>query len=475
MKNELTNSITDTNEPVNNGNIFTKEFFFHETKYYQLSIIQGKLVFTQRTLNQIYDILGISDNEKEKEIFRLGLHNERKINISKLKINYVFTINPPNEKYIVDIPNYRITVFVGTTLKNEIQDNELWENYLFDRVGEYKEYIKNWLSAFVFLSDHRHKNKTKNKRLPILILIGDRSTGKTSFIELIGSIFANSYIKISKETYVARFNNWKDNKLVHINESQKMGMVQYNSFKEIMGFPTVTIEEKGKERIEVENNISMVIDSNERNPIYTKFAELPNDESENQFFVTTFPKLKEKNDKIVQQLEKSLFHYIDTVLRDVFENEVVPTIDYNTWVIPTPITKEEREMFHINKTQLEHTLETVCDYLQTEYIDKGKTFIPNWDIEELATKVNSKSVTTLKNDLTGNGIIEIDSTTKGINGKKYRGYYILVENVKSMYQKNNHSSLRKYEEDLTDFESEFYDTHKERDIDTDNDILSMVN
>lgn len=461
MEKKQTNTIT--NEPVNNSCKFYNEFFFHETGYFQLALIDGKLIFTQRTLNQIYDILGISDNEKEKENCRLGLHANRKVDISNIKVNYVYTVNPPDKDYILNLKANKIDVFVTTNLSNEIQDNDLWENYLSDRFGVHKGFAKNWISAYIFLPEYLYMNNLENKRLPIMMLLGDRSVGKTSFISLISKIYGvNEYAKITKEIFVSRFNGWKKCKLVHINESSKLGKDQYEKIKGIMGSSVIEIEKKGKEMITITNNISMIIDSNERNPIYTKFAEIPNDTSENQFFVTTFPKLKTKSDRQLQLLEKSFLNYIKTELRAVFGNEVVPQMDSNTWIIETPITTELTQMFMINKTNFEHQLEEIVSILKTEYLDSNITFISNSSLIDIANRVNAKNVNYLKNDLGEEGVIYPKSEQKRVNGKNQRGYFINIDTVKTLFDIYNNGNVTPIFENTFD---EFFDNSKERDSD----------
>jgi hypothetical protein len=440
----MKNDETTTNEITNN--LFSKDFYCSEIGYFQITIVNGKVYFAQKTFPQICNLLASKNdkgetihlNDAEKLAYKTFLDNDRQIVLSELIINYVYcftdTIQTP---YIMHLDQNKIDVFVPTQLQSKIQDNSIWEIYLSDRFGDYKQFAKQWISAFCYFSEYRYKNHTKNKRLPIMILVGNRSVGKTSFIELLSKIFGeNNYAKISKEVFAQRFDNWKSNKLVHLNESSKLNCDQYEKLKLTMGSELIEVEKKGKDRIHAKNNISMIIDSNKKNPIYTVLAELPVDTTENQFFVTEFKELQSKNDKQLQLLKDSFYNYIDTELRSVFELEVLPNMDNVTWTIDTPITKEETQMFLINKTNQDYYVEEIVNVFYAEYLNKNVAFISNDAIGELANRLNAKNVNYFKNDLKENGLISPKSKTDYVIGIKKRGYDINRDTVNRLYGNN---------------------------------------
>lgn len=448
-----------TQTPKNINTLFTKDFYVSESLYYQITIINGKLNFAQKTFPQICNLLAketdkgiINMPEQEKEIFKHYLDTKKQIDLTNLVINYVYTFSEiPPEPYILDLRENKATVFIGTTLKNKIQDNTIWESYLGDRFGIYKAYAKRWISAYCYFSEHEYKHGTINKRLPVKILIGERSTGKTSYIELLSKIFGqNNYAKFNKEVFVGRFDDWKSNKLGHLNESSKLNHSQYEKIKEIQGSSILQVERKGKDRFKIKNNFSLIVDSNKKNPIYTVLAEMPTNESENQFFVTEFKELPEKNDKVLMDLENSFYHYIKTELWEVWQNEVVPFINTNRWIIPTPITEECQNMFMINKTNTEHAIEEITTILKNDYLDKKLTYITNPQLEDLAFRLNAKKSSYLINDLVENGLLFPKSRVQSINGKKIRVYDINMETVNKLHSGN-------LPEDL------FFDTYKEQD------------
>jgi phage/plasmid-associated DNA primase len=58
--------------------------------------------------------------------------------------------------------------------------NFLIEEYLDERFGQYKDFIKQWLAVFCY---------TNYKKLPHLILKGKRGTGKSTFSDIVSDIF----------------------------------------------------------------------------------------------------------------------------------------------------------------------------------------------------------------------------------------------------------------------------------------------
>ena len=103
----------------------------------------------------------------------------------------------------------------------------------------------------------------------------------------------------------------------------------------------------------VRNNLNIMLLSNNAIPIYVEKSELPDDESNNQFFVWKFPEIIGKRDgNFLNKLKARLGHYIRTELLTVYNR-----IDknYSRYAIPTPITDYETELFNANVTNVEST------------------------------------------------------------------------------------------------------------------------
>ena len=61
------------------------------------------------------------------------------------------------------------------------KDNDFIEEYLDDRFGTHKTFIKEWLAVYCY---------TNYQKLPTLILTGYCGSGKTTFAEIIADILS---------------------------------------------------------------------------------------------------------------------------------------------------------------------------------------------------------------------------------------------------------------------------------------------
>jgi len=119
----------------------------------------------------------------------------------------------------------------------------------------------------------------------------------------------------------------------------------------------------------VMNNMNIVICSNEPIPMYVKKEELPTDEANNQFFVFEFKKFDGTLDNMIQQqLLDRLGHYIRTELKSIFNSLTTEKFRYS---IPVPITKEERDLFNSNTTELDFDTDLVIQDLASKMSPMG--------------------------------------------------------------------------------------------------------
>ncbi len=442
MKNET--QIVTTKTDVITANeatetLFTAEFFRSGTQYYQLCISNTKIKFEPITFAQICNFMDLQ-NENEKRLIKLDLDQNRQIIIEDLTVNYVYCIDEPQEPYIVNFATNTVFVFVPCCLPNTNQNNEIWENYLLDRFEKYKPDAKRWIGAYCYFSQWEYENISYEKRLSNLLLTGARGTGKSTFALLMGSIFGKYHFGLlDNEQFSSKFNSWKSNKLDFIDESSEYTRerkTMYQALKMHNGNNIVGIERKGKDLIFQKNQTTFIIASNDSTPIFTVFDEMPDNEKTNQFFTIEFKELNEMNDTIIRDLEQSFYHYIQTELKQVFYNEVVPYINTNRWIVSTPITETQIKMYNINKTQMDYLKEEITFFFKEEYLNNGKTFISNQSLNEYALdNTKHKSDTLLKGDLIKWDFITVALKPKNVNGKTMRGFNINVGEVNRLYEK----------------------------------------
>lgn len=114
--------------------------------------------------------------------------------------------------------------------------------------------------------------------------------------------------------------------------------------------------------------MNIIILSNETIPLYLKKEELPTDESNNQFFVMEFKKFEQEIDNSFQQaVIDRLGHYIRTELKTVYDSLELERYRYS---IPVPITKEERDLFNVNTTEIDLDTDSVIQQLSKRYSER---------------------------------------------------------------------------------------------------------
>jgi hypothetical protein len=221
------------------------------------------------------------------------------------------------------------------------QDNLFIDSWLKDTFGPHAEFIKQWLAVYCY-SNYR--------KLPTLVLKGDRGTGKNTFAESVLSIFPSiSQFWHGEEK---NFTPEVQKKLLIADESVSANEKQYRMLKQRSGQKMSVVNQKFLPEYQVRNNMNIIILSNEHTPIFVQKDEEPTSEKNNQFFVYTMPKLKGEIDPdFGVKVEDRLGHYVRTELKAAYE--AVKNIPGCRYSIPTPITDEEKALFNVNQTGIE--------------------------------------------------------------------------------------------------------------------------
>lgn len=376
-----------------NSEMFVNDFYCSSTSYYQVSLIQDDLELIPKNLNQIANLVNIT-NAKEFDIMRVAL-DKKQIYIPKLVRNCVYTIDQYPDKYNFDLGKNKVDIFVPTTLNETTKNNDLWEWYLEDRFKEDKGFIKQWISAYCYYSEYEFLNDIEPQRLSSLVLLGERGVGKGTFANLIKDIFGmNHYSLLNPDKATSRFDTWKGKKLAFIDEStekQKNYTPKiYSTMKEVNGDPYVNVEGKGENQKLIKNQCTFIVASNDATPFFTVFSEIPTNPDTNQFYVAEYELSDKYNPKIVKQLRDSFLHYIKTELKEVFYNEVVPSINSDRnirWVVSTPISERQKLMFASSKTTNDHTIEHVV----RDIADNKLKWLTKDNLREYAEEHETKS------------------------------------------------------------------------------------
>lgn len=281
------------------------------------------------------------------------------------RIDYIGDIEAIENYYEVDFSNGIITVHYSP-IECDQKDNKFIEVYLEERFGEYKEFIKEYLAVY---------SHTNYQKLPTLVLKGPRGNGKSTFAELIGSIYeplATDWTGI-----VGDFSYEVEKKFLIVEENTTSNEGQYTILKKYMGQTHSIVKKKFKDPYKVLNNMAIVLLSNKDIPMYVDKSELPTTEYNNQFFVWEFPELGENLDnQMLDKLKARLGHYIKTKLKAVFSN--LEMSSNNRYTISVPITEYEKALFDDNTPDIEldaqELVEELLDYKEAN--DHSNNFYP---------------------------------------------------------------------------------------------------
>lgn len=302
-------------------------------------------------------------------------------------------------------------------LATNVEDNEIVEKWLESLFGKHTQFIKRWLAAYCY---------TNYQRLPTLVLKGARGTGKNTFAEALMTIYpAISQFWHGEDK---KFTPEVTSKLLIADESVSSNEKQYRLLKQRSGQKFLRVNQKYEPEYQVRNNVNIIIMSNDHTPVFVRREELPTDQNNNQFFVYEFPKLTGPIDpKLPVKIEARLGYYIRTVLKDVFQ-EVVQ-LSGCRYMIPTPITDEEKALFDVNVTGLEAEADKFLRKMAESDDEKmiaffGKGLFPNSFID-LYTIAHGYTKNGVIRNLKERGFLEpTDPIRKMVNGPRQYCYQL---------------------------------------------------
>lgn len=326
-----------------------KDFYSYGTDVYEFSMIKDSFAFNKIGKSKFHSFTGSSSSSelmKESWDYLLSQKHIKQI----CNIDYISDMESIESYYESDLSSGIFTVH-HRALPANINDNNLIENYLDDRFGDYKDFIKKWLSVYCY---------TNYKKLPTLIFSGERGTGKSSFAEIISEIFPSlSYKWAGVET---SFSYEVEKKFLIVEENQGDKLSQYKTLKNYSGSKDIEVKKKFKDPYLVKNNMNICILSNEAIPVFVRSEEMPSNSKNNQFFVYEFPVFSDEIDPQIQdKIIERLGHYVRTELKTVFENL---SLDGYRYSIDVPITAYEKSLFENNITENEQEVAEFVSDLQ---------------------------------------------------------------------------------------------------------------
>lgn len=258
-------------------------------------------------------------------------------------------------------PGYEVNMqgnsmtFKFPALPVQVQDNAFIDAFLDRTFESYSGFIKDWMAMYSY---------TNHVMLPVIVLTGERSCGKGTFANMVGSIFP-SLMGLWEGT-PQRFNEYYKNKLLFVDENANADKpMQYVEIKKITGNKILRIDEKFIPPYNTLNNLKIIITTNDAKPIFLKAKEEPKSENTNNFFIYRVPNVDSNdiNENLGQMLEERLGHYVRTELRARFERLMADRGKNNRYGIPAPITPLARTLFASAVTTIEIEAEELARYL----------------------------------------------------------------------------------------------------------------
>jgi len=407
------------------GNVMDRrlaEFWSHGESVYQAGFTGNEFSFQKIGKEKFFVMTRARKEEERTELYE---HLVRHKHLHSLGIvEYRGSMSATE-------PEYTVLPSIGTTTVNipaiEVRDknNSVIESYLETTFGQYKPFIKQWLSAYCY-SNH--------EKLPTLILTGARGTGKNTFAELVAVIFEQ--LSITVQDISGAFNPFAEKKLGILDEALKQGKLQYAELKKLSGQEWFEINKKYMPQYKVRNNLNLIILSNDLLPITVASAEKPTDPGNNQFFVYEMPHISsgkiDPNFKFT--LRKCLGHYIRTELKAVY-TDVRANMAGCRYTVETPITEWEEQLFNFSRNEVELLVEQLLESIDETY---NQTFNPTrkdflhagYLLSEMVNELlNGKTrlLNAVRIELVREGVIKEGKAVRKTVGGAKRSCYELTE------------------------------------------------
>ena len=299
----------------------------------------------------------------------------------------------------------------------EIENTKKLFEFLF---REYVDFIYNWLAVYVCRN---------HLRLPTIILTGKRGIGKTKIMNFVCSMFPEK-LSIIQRDIPKQFQDHHLKKFLGLDEFDGNQKQLYDTLKLYQGADTLPVELKFMPRFKIQNNLNIIVASNNPRPVYFEATEMPENEKENSWFILDLSYIeKERFPLTPQQLQRVIDgapNFAREFLIPRYEQlETDGLLHTARFTTPCPITPEQIRMFEQSTSELNYFAQRVLCEIITRFEEVAVT-------ESMITKViegvnrieNPQRFGTIqiKKRLIDSGHISKDRTarTKTTSGKGYK-------------------------------------------------------
>lgn len=324
------------------------------------------------------------------------------------RIKYECTVDVEKFKINLEIPKNKVHVLVPAIQVVE-KENHVIEDYLDQTFRKHSDFIKDWIALYSY---------TNWKPMATLILTGGRGTGKTTFTNMLSAIFkGHSQTPRSADD---RFNSFLEEKLLVIDEAFAKGKDQYIRLKQISGGEYLTVEKKYKEAYKVENNIHVIMTSNDNFPLFVESEELIEDVNNNQWFMYKFPEIGQRDALYLSKLVDRIGHWLRTEGKSRYEKLKGNT--HSRYGQEVPITDELRDLFSFSTSPRENKAKTFIEYYLASPFDENRSVLNFRHLEDWC-KENKYEPTFVLKDLKNLGYIESGRTGQvSFQGRRFAKY-----------------------------------------------------
>ena len=336
-------------------------YWSHSTGIYEAGIVGDSFYFSKIDKEKFLTLADANSKEDQNEVYKWVVKNHHIPMLARID----FLGNPDIEKpeFLVKKDDGIIEVKFPI-IPVHTADNQFIEDYLDRTFGPRKKVIKEYLAVYAY---------TNYQKLPSLILVGKRGSGKNTFADMVADIYRPLSVYWKPEE--GSFNPELQKKLLIADETVTKDIKNYTYLKRLSGQAYQTINEKYTPKYQVRNNINIIILSNRNLPIFADREELPTDPANNQFFVYEMKKFSGRIDAdLSNKLRRYLGHYVRTELKKVFSNLNMSGFRYS---IEVPITDEEKLLFNSSVSSDEAAADRFLRYIADNH---GSN--PKWDFKD---------------------------------------------------------------------------------------------
>lgn len=204
--------------------------------------------------------------------------------------------------------------------------------------------------------------------LPILCLVSKtRETGKTTFLKWLKMIYSSNMSFLNNQNIGSRFNSdWMGKLLVGVEEDSIQDDSLIEILKNISTTDRYNSEAKGKDRVEVDMFLKIILCSNKETGL------LRIDNEEIRFWVFKVPKIedKDKDVKLLDKMKREIPAFLDYLLtRKIYVSEPLSRMWFSSTQLETKALKR-MQIATRNKLELElaTALYTAMEDLNVEEI-----------------------------------------------------------------------------------------------------------